>query len=159
MIYTAIEYFFTVLTLVSVLVCLFKAYDYRVAAALLLNLLAAGLSSECGNYLPIGLSLFISAAICVVSFRRGDSGMLDIECNEVGYAIAFILMLRMPFVILHAAGVIGLSYLWLSAIVFLLFENMLILGGHANGNATNINNNITDFRVMFDEIIFARCRV
>ena len=68
-------------------------------------------------------------------------------------------MLRMPFVILHAAGVIGLSYLWLSAIVFLLFENMLILGGHANGNTTNINNNITDFRVMFDEIIFARCRV
>jgi len=158
-IYAAIEWALTALTVISIAVCVFRAKNYRVAAALATTLVTSYFSSQCNNYLPIGGSLFLAWLICIVSFREGDKGMLDIESNEVNYAISFALMLRMPFVIFHAFGWLSLSHLWISAIIFVLLENLLILGGYANGNARNINNNITNFRVMCDEIIFSRRRV
>lgn len=159
MIYTAIEYLLTALTIISIAVCILRARNYRVASALTITLLTSYFSSKCGNYLPIGASLFLAWLICVISFREGDRGMLDIESNEVNYAISFALMLRMPFVIFYAFGWLSLPHLWLSAVIFVLLENVLILGGYANGNARNINNNITNFRVMCDEVIFSRRRI
>ena len=85
--------------------------------------------------------------------------MLDIESNELCYAIGFILMIRLPFVMLYAAGVVGFTWLWLSSVIFLMLENLLIIEGYANGRSGRINDRITNFRIRADEFIFSRSRV
>lgn len=159
MIYAAIEYFLMALTLVSIGLCLWKFSNLRIAAALIIVMPSAIISSKCGNFLLMGVALIAAFAVCVVSVRKGDNGMLDIESNELGYVIGFILMLRLPFVILYAAGVVGFTWLWLSSVIFLMLENLLIIEGYANGRSGRINDRITNFRIRADEFIFSRSRI
>jgi len=159
MIYAAIEYFLMALTAVSIGLCIYRFSNLRIAAALIIVMPSAILSSQCGNFLLMGAALIVAFSVCVVSFRKGDGGMIDIESNELGYVIGFILMLRLPFVILYAAGVLSFSWLWLSSVIFLMLENLLIIEGYANGRSGRINDRITNFRIRADEFIFSRSRV
>lgn len=159
MIYQAIECFLTGLTAVSVLLCLWKFRNVRIAVTLTVVMTGCYISSLSGDFLLMGVVLFFGAALCVVRFRRWGVEMIDIEDNELAYAIAFILMLRSPFVVLYSTGIIGLSWLWLSSVVFLLLENLLIIKGYANGRSGRVNDSITDFRIRADEFIFSRRRV
>ena len=159
MIYAAIEYFLIALTVVSIGLCVWRGRNFRIAAALIIVMPSAILSSKCGSFLLMGASLIVAFGVCVISLRSGDGGMLDIESNELCYAIGFILMIRLPFVMLYAAGVVGFTWLWLSSVIFLMLENLLIIEGYANGRSGRINDRITNFRIRADEFIFSRSRV
>lgn len=159
MIYTAIEIALIALTAASIAVCAWKSKNLRVSAALLVVLISALAASDCGDFMLLGLALFVGSGLCVVSLNPSDRWMLNIEKSEVNYAIAFIMMLRMPFVILYSVGWCSLSVLWSSAAIFLLLENLIILEVYANGNAKRVNDRITNLRVRIDELIFSCSRV
>lgn len=142
------------LTCLVAVVC-FKS-NWQCSVALIVSLLAArGLS-----YLGVPEwhfnAMFLCAFICIWNFNSGRIGSLDMESNEVNYAVAFIYMVRMLVGGVGSSGLVGLETVWLTSTALLLLQNLLVLGGCVGGYSRHFNACITRFRYRADALFFSR---
>ena len=130
--------------------------DYRPAIFLFLSLVSALYFSSIGRISAHGLVMMVIAYACIFRLKGGWFSSLDIEKNEIFYALSFLYMVRVGVVLLYLSQVIGLEAFWVSSMLFLSMQNLLVLGGCFNGHRRKNNSRITSFRLKLDSLAFSK---
>jgi len=145
----------TVLTLITIAFSLFK--NARCAVALIVSLGAAKyLTYIDADALHVHV-LFICSAICITTYESGSKWFfksLDIEDNEVNYAVSFLYMIRMVVAIGCMVGLYSTVIMWLVSMFFLVIQLLLILGGCIDGFSIRFNERICHYRIAAHNHVF-----
>lgn len=133
--------------------------DYRPALFLFTSLVSASYFSYIDRISGHGLIMMLIAYACIFRVKKWRFSCLDIEKNEVLYALSFTYMIRVGAILMHLVGVIGVEFFWVISMALLSMQNLLVLGDCFNGYYRNNNNRITAIRVKLDALVFSKKRL
>lgn len=129
--------------------------NWRLSVALLVSLFAA-IGLEAVGYPEFHAHVMFCCALLVISnFNGWRFHYLEIEGNEINYAVAFVYMVRLFVDGLFVLGIIGFDAMWLASCAVLLpVQIILTLGGCLGGYTRRINRRINPFiRAVFGFIV------
>ena len=139
-----------------VLVALVALIDnWRLAVALMVSL-SAYMGLKWIGYPEFHAHVMFCCALLVISNLDGwRFHYLEIEGNEINYAVAFVYMVRLFVDGLFVLGIIGFDAMWLASCAVLLpIQILLTLGGCLGGYTRRINRRINPFiRAVFGFIV------
>lgn len=129
--------------------------NWRLSVALLVSLLSAIGLDAVGRPEFHAHAMFLCAMLVISNFTGWRFHYLEIEGNEINYAVAFVYMLRLFVDGLFVLGLIGQDAMWLlSSGLLLTVQIMLTLGGCLGGYTRRINRAFNPFiRSMFGFIV------
>lgn len=160
-----VESIMIIFTLYCIFFAVFKNYqsqsykNYTPALFLFISLVSASYFSHIDRISGHGLIMMLIAYACIFRVKKWRFSCLDIEKNEVLYALSFTYMIRVGAILMYLVGVIGMEFFWVISMILLSMQNLLVLGDCFNGYYRINNNRITAVRVKLDALVFSKKRL
>lgn len=140
-------------------VCVSLVRNPNCSLALLFSLVTARLFTVGGEpELHYNIMIFF-ALICIFDVRNGVVTSLEMEENEINYAVGYLYIARMMIGLLLWIGALGSELAWVMSSLVLALQNVLILLGVFNGSSRPVNDFITDLRHSAESVAFPSRRV